>query len=55
MNEYKYFFKGWTGKKYYIEMDMAEIQEREKLRLILAVIFVPPVMGFIFALAAGVL
>lgn len=55
MSEYKYFGKGWSGKKYYMEMDMAEIRERDRFHLILGVIIGMPVMGFIMALAAGVI
>ncbi len=55
MNEFKYFGRGWSGKRYYIEMDMTEIRERERLKLILGVIIGMPVMGFIMALAAGVI
>ncbi len=55
MSEYKYFGRGWSGKRYYMEMTMEETRERERLKLILGVIIGMPVMGIIMALAAGVI
>lgn len=54
MNRFKRFHKGWNKKVYYIEMDKAEIQERERFKLFLGVIIGMPVMAILCMLAAGV-
>lgn len=52
---YRYFGKGLSGTKYYIEMSQQEIREREKFHLFLAVITVTPMMGIIMAMAGGLI
>lgn len=54
MNGFRYYGKGWSGRKYYMEMTPEEVRERESFRLFLGVIIGMTIMGAIMAMAAGV-
>ena len=47
--------KGWSGKRYQVQMTQAEIDARETVRLITSILIVTPVMIIVMAFAAGLL
>ena len=47
--------KGWSGKKYLVQMTQAEIDARETIRLIGSILIVTPVMIIVMAIAAGLI
>lgn len=52
---YKCVLKGWSGKKYYMPMTLAETEARRKIGLVCGVVFGMPVMGIICMIAGGLL
>ena len=55
METYYRKHRGWNGTIYYVRMSEREAEERRKIGVVLSVILMPPIMIFIFALAAGLI
>ena len=55
METYYRKHRGWNGTIYYVRMSEREAEERRKIGVVLSVILMPPIMTFVFALAAGLI
>ncbi len=55
MSEYRYLGRGWSGKRYYMEMTLEETKQRESFRIFLGVIIGVPAMAIIMSMAAGLI
>lgn len=47
--------KGWSGKRYKVQMSQSEINAREVIRLVGSILIVTPVMIVLMAMAAGLI
>lgn len=53
--KYKCVLKGWSGKRYYMPMTLAETEARRKIGLVCSVVFGMPAMAVIMMIAGGLL